>query len=497
MSDVKLKINGEKDFTTNHPLITFGRTVDNSVSFDDTNVSRYHARIEQRDNGYWLVDQQSSNGTSVNGQPVEDEILLKDGDVILFGGTSEVVFNPDQEGNGGDLELSGANETAPAPKETEEEKSGKGSPLMIVAGVVVGLAILAVVVAGFVIWGGGTKCEASASISGLESGDVVSESKEVVADVRQKSPCVGEVVFLLDGKEFGRAKSEPYKVPLEAQMFADLSDGRDHQVKIVLLDAKGEVIPEIGDEIAVVFETLATPTPTPEVTTTVTVPTAEKNTPKSKIGEIEIQQMVRDLLRKDFPNAPGYKLDQEFLIEVNKKTGEYASDGYFERARQFKDVINVAYVRERNLDAPIGYILAMSRTKFTVMKQGGEEGLWRISPQILAANGVDLNALCGTETLSDPSQKCSAKVSAEYLKTIVLNIFEGDIIYSIAAVGLTPQEAAIFNSKLNNRVDFWSAIRNSPKQRDEVVRFFAAGIVTEYPEKFGLTDRRLSEHYPK
>ena len=502
MSNVTLKINGEREFTTNHPLITFGRTADNTVPFDDTNVSRYHARIEQREDGYWVVDQGSSNGTTLNGTPVETEMMLEDGDVILFGGTSEVRFTlegaqKDDEETGA---AGGAGGTAAVPTTTGGEAAGQGSSsLMMVAGAVVGLAVIVVVVAGIVVWNGWEKkCEATARIKGPESGDVLSQTTEVLADVQQKTPCVGEVVFLLDGKEFGRARTEPYKVSLEAQNFSELSDGLDHKLSVVLLDAKGEVIPQVGDEIALAFETLATPTPTPEVTPETGGQPTPKTSQNKQVSGIETHEMVKNLLSKDFAGAPGYKLDTQFLAEVNKKTAEYVSEGYFTRASQYKNLINVSYALEQNLDPSIGYILAMSRSKFNVLKQGTEEGLWRISPQLLAENQVDLAQLCGTETLSDPAQTCSTKVSALYLKSIVLNVFEGDIIYGVAVIGLSPQEAAIFKASLPaDRKDFWQIIK-SPKQREEIVRFFAAGIVIENPEKFGLKkDEPISKLYPK
>ena len=46
-----------------------------------------------------------------------------------------------------------------------------------------------------------------------------------------------------------------------------------------------------------------------------------------------------------------------------------------------------------------------------------------------------------------------------------------------------------------NRQDFWLSVK-SPEQREQIVRFFAAGIVAENPQKFGLkTDAPLSEMY--
>src|SRR4051812_4208386 len=98
MPNTKLIINDEKEFQLGDGVVSLGRVSDNSISFpDDSNVSRYHAEIESRDEDFWLFDLGSSNGTTVNGEAVTKEVLLKDGDVILLGGTSELKFEIEKE----------------------------------------------------------------------------------------------------------------------------------------------------------------------------------------------------------------------------------------------------------------------------------------------------------------------------------------------------------------------------------------------------------------
>ena len=106
------------------------------------------------------------------------------------------------------------------------------------------------------------------------------------------------------------------------------------------------------------------------------------------------------------------------------------------------------------------------------------------------------NALCGTETLSDPSQECAAKAAAMYLKKLS-EVFDGDVIFVVAAFGMTAQEANIWKTSLPaDRSDFWNLIKDQ-KRRDEVARFFAAGIIAENPQKFGLkNDLPISQLYP-
>jgi len=157
-------------------------------------------------------------------------------------------------------------------------------------------------------------------------------------------------------------------------------------------------------------------------------------------------------------------------------------------------VINVAYVQEQNLDAPLGFVLAMSRSKFVPAKQGNDEGLWRLTNEFVTTNAY--NGSCGAETLSDKSQNCAAKASALYMKAIVYGVFDGDLIYSAAAFGKSSQDAGVWKASLPaDRSDFWNAVK-TPLEREQIARFFAAGIVAENPQKFGLKkDKPLSELY--
>jgi DNA-binding NtrC family response regulator len=49
------------------PLTTIGRESDNDLAIPEPAVSRYHAVVERRDDGCWLIDKGSTNGTVVNG----------------------------------------------------------------------------------------------------------------------------------------------------------------------------------------------------------------------------------------------------------------------------------------------------------------------------------------------------------------------------------------------------------------------------------------------
>lgn len=68
--------------------ILVGRKLTNDLRFDahgDLDVSARHADIRERGGRWFVVDNESTNGTFVNGSPVQGEMPLNDGDVIAFG----------------------------------------------------------------------------------------------------------------------------------------------------------------------------------------------------------------------------------------------------------------------------------------------------------------------------------------------------------------------------------------------------------------------------
>ncbi len=93
MAKAKLIINGEREVAIERGITSLGRVADNTVSLsDDANISRYHAEIEKRGDEFWLIELGSSNGTTVNGIKLYSEKLLRDGDVIVLGGSSQIIF---------------------------------------------------------------------------------------------------------------------------------------------------------------------------------------------------------------------------------------------------------------------------------------------------------------------------------------------------------------------------------------------------------------------
>jgi phosphoserine phosphatase RsbU/P len=92
--------------------ITIGRSKENDIFLPDRWLSRRHAEIQHGDEGYYVVDLGSKNGTLVNHQRIQNRLRLRAGDVIVLGEHS-LTFAGDEAktddgGNDSDTEPVGA-----------------------------------------------------------------------------------------------------------------------------------------------------------------------------------------------------------------------------------------------------------------------------------------------------------------------------------------------------------------------------------------------------
>ena len=70
--------------------VVIGRSKDCDIRLDDANASRRHAEVRQEGTAYWLVDLDSTNGTTVNGRRQQRARLEHDDRITV--GSTELVF---------------------------------------------------------------------------------------------------------------------------------------------------------------------------------------------------------------------------------------------------------------------------------------------------------------------------------------------------------------------------------------------------------------------
>jgi diguanylate cyclase (GGDEF)-like protein len=76
-----------KRFVLEFTPVSLGRGADNHIVLKGYSVSRQHAHLEQRDGAWWVVDDDSTNGTYVNDEQVVREFSLVNGDRVKIGPT--------------------------------------------------------------------------------------------------------------------------------------------------------------------------------------------------------------------------------------------------------------------------------------------------------------------------------------------------------------------------------------------------------------------------
>ncbi len=133
------------------PLAHIGRGAHNDVVIPDDSVSETHAKVQRRDDGWYVFDVGSTNGTYVAGQRITAERRLDGAPDLRFGGV-KVVFRPNDQAadtNKGTRAIAGADRSklrpaspAPAPQQVApvaEPKARSGLP-----GWVWGVVVLAI-----------------------------------------------------------------------------------------------------------------------------------------------------------------------------------------------------------------------------------------------------------------------------------------------------------------------------------------------------------------
>lgn len=83
-------LNGERYSIAGEILI--GREATCTVVVADRQVSRFHARITQNEDGARLEDLASKNGTYLNGDIISEPVMLQDGDVIQVALVQQFVY---------------------------------------------------------------------------------------------------------------------------------------------------------------------------------------------------------------------------------------------------------------------------------------------------------------------------------------------------------------------------------------------------------------------
>jgi len=107
--------------------LSVGRTDENTIQIDDPSVSTHHAELTVSGGEYRLKDLGSTNGTRLNGAPLEGEKAIAPGDRIRFGKV-EAIYETDGKQGSRPLPREEAAPATPASSSQRPEGFGNASP---------------------------------------------------------------------------------------------------------------------------------------------------------------------------------------------------------------------------------------------------------------------------------------------------------------------------------------------------------------------------------
>lgn len=220
---------------------------------------------------------------------------------------------------------------------------------------------------------------------------------------------------------------------------------------------------------------------------------ANDDPPALELAEVKA---LSERLASQISRKGGYSFSAQFLDLVSAHTHEYTSQRALGAARQYRREINKSF-RDEGLEPLIGYALAMSRSKFDANAAEKGIGLWQIPPAVARSQGY-LDASENTAKLKSPED--SAQIAAAYTKALLSTFDSEDFMYAIACFGMSLQDAGSLQARMikvfpdeQSRRDIVKVVNAgvlTGEQFDAVARFFAAGIVGDNPQKFGLADSK-------
>ncbi len=339
----------------------------------------------------------------------------------------------------------------------------------------------------------GGDCRASARILTPPSGTTLRAAATIRVEVRE-SACIKRISYQLDGEEIAAAAAAPYEATLDPRRLPRLNAG--HHVLTATIETTGGAQARQPGEVYVAFNASSgepqqpAPPPAPEET----VESPGNDAGASVVNGTEVGAMA-ERLASQLSGKSGYIFERDMINAIQVRTANFSAAGSLERAARYRRVVVKAF-SDHGVSPLLGFVLAMSRSQFeeAASREGG--GIWRIPPGV--AQGY-LQPGESLAALDDPQR--AAEISAVYLKNLLGIFGTENFDLAIASYGSTVEEAGALEHRLasipaTERRNFWQLVERrviSPEQSERVVKFYAAGIVGENPQRFGaLADQRLS-----
>lgn len=474
---------GSQEIAVEGEKMSFGRGSEADFRFEDDGLSRLHATIYSDGKNVWIVDENSTNGTFVNGEKTGSSgTPLRNGDSVKIGHftTLKVKINQKQAA---DLNQTNSSNTASA-----SISSKAANPAYFIPLAIIGIAFLVIT--------------ASAVFIGVTS--LGSENNTTVKrEEKFDSPVILDKNENIPDKTPSPTPENEIENSKRAEIVEDETDLTDS--------------PQSGND-----------------TNNINQPVGKKYSEMSeseKVRYVEIKalrvaRMIGNSESKSIPPAAVEKI-------------KYWVDGYIRRTRAARkddcsgsgwvssDLISVLErasknapfiiraFNERGIDPQIGIYLAMIESEHCVCLQSntGPLGMFQFTFATAKTHYNPNDRVIKGASPSSPDVRCepepSARAAASYMKALTLRFGTGPLSvplaigsYNSGEGGLSKNLKDALEKNETQERSFWTLVANADNLSKQfqlenvkyVPKFFAAAIVGENPQDFGIKLRPLSTY---
>ena len=450
--------------------VSFGRGSDADRRFTDDGLSRLHATIYRDGDRVWIVDENSSNGTFVNGERVSGSgTPLKNGDSITIGNNTKL-----------NVRITHVAEPAARSRSVLAASTGStGRPPYALIGIAAGVLLLlaaSAIFVGFKVSGGKRTAAVERNDAYDDREDRPVKSKEPKeTPVKDKTDKTGDKPadesIAPDQPSTGKTTSS-YAMPA-GKKYADLSDT---EKRTYLADRAMAIAQVIGNRNS-------------------------EPIPPAALDKI-----------KGFVDAYARRLN-------TKRNGGCRSFGddlqvTYERASKNAPFIVRAF-NEKGTDPRIGLYLAMIESEHCVCLQSptGPLGMFQFTYATAKLHFTPSDGVIKGASPSNPDDRCkpepSARAAASYMKALTGRYGTGPSSvplaigsYNSGEGGLSTNLQKALETNTGLPRDFWTLIANGDILSKQfqmenfkyVPKFFAAAIIGENPADFGLNLRPISTY---
>jgi pSer/pThr/pTyr-binding forkhead associated (FHA) protein len=454
--------------------LSFGRGKDVDLRFDDEGLSRVHATIYRDDERVWIIDENSTNGTFVNNQKVPPQgMALKNGDRIKAGESTE-------------LQILVYEDLDKSVRSSDSNQHQKQPQWLTIAFIAFSIFLFLFSVT-FIIF---------SAISQAGKTDTLENKKDESKSLSRSEEISKETPKLSRSNSIKEDKSSEDKSSDEESLRSENENSNSGK----LLQAKAKTYMQMSESEKDAY-------------------VKEKAEKISRIIGNQVGEPIPpEAIRSIRNQLQGYVNRIRSVKVDNCQQGSFTRSDtitILERARKNAPFIIRSFYAE-GLDPQIGLYIAMIESEhcYCLQSPTGPLGMFQFARKTAETYGLKVKA---DASPSNPDERCdpekAAIAAAKYLKYLIGRFGTGPMSFPLAIAsynsgqgGLSQNLEQALKKAADRERSFWTLVANQvvfegkvgEQFRKEnvkyVPKFFAAAIIGENPQDFGIQMAPLSTY---